>query len=358
MKQIFTLTTIVFVLVFSPKANSQNVSEDFATSAEVTALANSCWTFNNFNFSSDGTMQSQLGTTSELITPELQIPSSLTVSFSYNTVASNSGSKTLKIFISINGVETFLENINLNSDPSGTFTTAVPYTNANTPGNNINGSRKLIFRVNDNASVKFDNLSINAPYTYAGGCAFASIPLPVQLISFNGSLVNNKVQLKWFVAENELGDRFEIEKSADGRNFSTIGYVLPLSKNGTQDYLFNEGIELNGAGYYRLKIVNKSGAIVQSNIVVLKNDKASTASSLVVLKSKGSSVSFNYTSSVNGVYHVNVFSVTGAKILTSSITMQKGLNATSLEANRLMSNGIYVLEVTNGTDRSVTKFIK
>jgi hypothetical protein len=38
--------------------------------------------------------------------------------------------------------------------------------------------------------------------------------------------------------------------------------------------------------------------------------------------------------------------------------MQKGLNATSLEANRLMSNGIYVLEVTNGTDRSVTKFIK
>lgn len=362
MKQIFTLTTIVFVLVFSTKANSQNVNEGFETPAEVTNLQNSCWTFNNFNYSNSlpligsGSEISQLGTLSEIITPELQIPSSLSISFSYSTVATTGGSKTLKILLDINGVETILESINLASAPSGNFSGV--YTNANTPGNNINGSRKLIFRVTSNASVKFDGLNVNAPYTYAGGCAFASIPLPVQLISFNGSLLNNKVQLKWFVAENELGDRFEIEKSNDGRNFSTIGYVLPINNNGTQDYMFNEAIELTGAGYYRLKIVNKSGAVVQSNIVVLKNDKVSTASSLTVLKSKGTSVSFNYTSSTNGTYNVNVFSLTGAKILSTSITMQKGLNATSLEANRLMSNGIYILEVTNGTDRSVTKFIK
>ena len=120
MKQIFTLLTIALLTGTSFKANSQNINEGFNTSTEVTALANSCWTFNTFNFSTSspiadaGSLVSQLGTLSEIITPELQIPSTLTVSFSYNTVASTGGSKTLKILLDINGVETILETINLN----------------------------------------------------------------------------------------------------------------------------------------------------------------------------------------------------------------------------------------------------
>lgn len=364
MKTIFTLLTIAFVVLFSTKVNSQNVSEGFESSTEVNNLISSCWTFNTFNFSNSpapianaGNMVSQLGVLSEIITPELQIPASLLISFKYNTIATSGGSKTLKIFLLINGVETHLETINLNSNPSGTFTPAA-YTNANTPGNNINGNRKIIFRVTANASIQFDDLIINAPYNNPGGCPPAMIPLPVQLISFNGSLLNNKVQLKWFVAENELGDRFEIEKSSDGKNFTGIGYVLPTSKTGTQDYMFNEGIELTGAGYYRLKIVNKSGAIVYSNIVVLKNDKASITNNLVVLQNRGASITFNYSTSKAGIYHVNVYNVSGAKMFATSINMQKGMNAASLKANGLISSGVYVLEVTNGFDRSIIKFLK
>ena len=362
MKQIFTLLTIAFVLVFSTKANSQNINQGFETAAEVNTLATSCWTFNNFNFTTSspitgtGSEVSQLGTLSELITPELQIPSSLSINFSYNTVATSGGSKTLKILLDINGVETLLETININSDPSGNF--SATYTNANTPGNNINGSRKVIFRVTANASIKFDDLAINAPYTYAGGCAFQSIPLPIQLISFNASLVNNKAQLKWFVAENETGNRFEIEKSTDGTNFTGIGIVLLTSKTGTQDYAFNEGVELTGAGFYRLKIVNKTGAITYSNIVVLKNDKTNIANTLTVLQNKGAEVTFNYTTLKEGTYNVNVYNVNGARMFATSITMQKGMNAASLKAGGLVSSGLYVLEVTNGSERSITKFLK
>ena len=362
MKQIFTLLTIAFVSVFSTKANSQNINEGFETAAEVTNLINSCWTFNNFNYSNSspitgsGSAVSQLGTLSELVTPELQIPSTLSIAFSYNTVASNTGSKTLKVLLDINGVETILETINLNSATSGNFTAS--YTNANTPGNNINGSRKVIFRTTSNVSVQIDDLSINAPYTYASGCAFANIPLPIQLISFNGSLVNNKVQLKWFVAENETGSLFEIEKSSDGSNYKSIGIVVLTSKIGTQDYAFNEGIELSGAGYYRLKIVNKNGSVVYSNIVVLKNEQSSTVNSLLVLQNKGAEVTFNYATAKEGIYNVNVYNVNGAKMFATSITMQRGMNAASLRANGLISSGVYVLEVTNGLERSITKFLK
>src|SRR5215213_1614203 len=124
MKQIFTLLT---ALSLTAAASAQNINEGFNTSAEVTTLVTSCWNFNSVNFSTSspitgaGSVVSQLGVASEIITPELQIPSTLTVSFNYNTVASVGGSKTLKILLDINGVETILESINLNSTPSGNF---------------------------------------------------------------------------------------------------------------------------------------------------------------------------------------------------------------------------------------------
>src|SRR3989337_1535724 len=119
MKQIFTLLTAFFLTsAFSLKANSQNINESFESPAEVTNLVTSCWTLNNFNYTNasplvgtGGSVVSTQGAPAEIITPELQIPSSLNISFSYNTVTSTGGSKTLKIFVSNNGVETILGTI-------------------------------------------------------------------------------------------------------------------------------------------------------------------------------------------------------------------------------------------------------
>jgi len=38
--------------------------------------------------------------------------------------------------------------------------------------------------------------------------------------------------------------------------------------------------------------------------------------------------------------------------------MQSGFNTASLKVDGLISSGVYVLEVTNGTDRNSTRFIK
>src|SRR5215203_2120666 len=107
MKQIFTLlTALSLTSVFSLKANSQNINEGFNTSTEVINLATSCWTFNTVNFSTaspvtgSGSIVSQLGIASEIITPELVMPSSsLTISFNYSVVATAPGVKKLQILL-------------------------------------------------------------------------------------------------------------------------------------------------------------------------------------------------------------------------------------------------------------------
>lgn len=363
MKQFFTLSTLVILSLFSSKAISQNVNEGFETPSEVAGLVSSCWTFNGFNYSNvapltnTGSMLSPIGTLSEIITPELQIPSTLTISFKYSTISSVSGEKKLQIFLMIGAVKTKIEMFNLTGGTaSGTYSAS--FTSANTPGQNINGSRKVIIEVSENTSVKIDQLVINAPYTYAGGCAFENITLPLRLLGFQGSLTANKAQLKWSVAENETGDHFEVEKSSDGRNFSTIATVFTTSKAGTDNYTFNEGSELSGTAYYRLKMVNKNGSVSQSRIIVLKNEKAETTNSLVVAKTAGASVTFNYASSKTELYHVNVYNVNGAKLFATGINMQKGNNAASINVDGMASSGVYVLEVVSGGERSITKFLK
>jgi hypothetical protein len=89
MKQIFTLLTIALLTGTAFKANSQNIFEHFESSAEVTNLQASCWTFTNFGFTStspivgSGSVISDKMFISEIITPELVMTSSLTVSLKY-----------------------------------------------------------------------------------------------------------------------------------------------------------------------------------------------------------------------------------------------------------------------------------
>jgi hypothetical protein len=361
MKQIFTLLTALFLTsAFSLKANSQNINEGFNSSTEVTALVNSCWTFNTFNFSTSspiadaGSMVSQLGSPSEIITPELQIPSTLTVSFSYNTVTSTGGSKTLKILLDINGVETILETINLNPDPSGNFTAS--YTNANTPGNNIYGSRKLIFRVTANASVKFDALSINAPYTYAGGCSFTNIPLPIKLLNFQAALSKDQAQLNWMVDDNQTGDYFEVERSADGKNFSTVAIVSTTATQGNETYQYKETAQTTA--YYRLRIVNKDKSTSYSKILLIKSQTESANTMSLLQNPVQETLTFSFTSATNANNEVAVYNLVGAKVYAEKILAQKGKNSVSVKLNSYLSAGTYILEVRNANERSIAKFIK
>ena len=55
--------------------------------------------------------------------------------------------------------------------------------------------------------------------------------LPVHLISFQGNMnKNNKVTLNWTVADNEIANNFEVERSFNGRDFTTVGVVFASEK--------------------------------------------------------------------------------------------------------------------------------
>jgi hypothetical protein len=95
--------------------------------------------------------------------------------------------------------------------------------------------------------------------------------LPVEFISFKGNLNNNKVFLQWVIDKNETADRFDVERSVDGINFTMAALVFTSEKTGSESYVFYEYLNNTNKIYYRLKMYDKSKAINYSKILVFQN---------------------------------------------------------------------------------------
>jgi len=105
-------------------------------------------------------------------------------------------------------------------------------------------------------------------------------PLPVDLVDFSASEQNESVLLKWRTATELNFDRFELERSPNSRDFEKIASQKSRADNGGgASYLYLDELPLrNQNNYYRLKVIDKDGSFVYTNIqTVYFNDIAPTA---------------------------------------------------------------------------------
>ena len=94
-------------------------------------------------------------------------------------------------------------------------------------------------------------------------------PLPVTFAAFTGRQVGNSVVLDWATLSEKDNDYFEIERSLDGVNFVTIGYVGGAGDSDRRiDYTFSDNAPEQGRLYYRLSQVDFDGTRVYADKVV------------------------------------------------------------------------------------------
>ena len=99
-----------------------------------------------------------------------------------------------------------------------------------------------------------------------------SITLPLNFISFNAAKQGNSVLLNW-ITENAVNtSHFEIERSSDGRTFTSIGGISSTNQSGRNEYRFTDHLPLPDVNYYRLKQVDINGQYVYSRTakIILK----------------------------------------------------------------------------------------
>jgi parallel beta-helix repeat protein len=99
-----------------------------------------------------------------------------------------------------------------------------------------------------------------------GAYEYSSLSLPVQLISFSGTLYNGVANLQWQTDIESNFHYFDVEKSTDGSLFKSLGKVM--AKGNFSHYTFSTPQQEPGA-YYRLKMVDIDGRSVNSRIIRL-----------------------------------------------------------------------------------------
>lgn len=92
-------------------------------------------------------------------------------------------------------------------------------------------------------------------------------PLPVILSSFKVYSENLKANLFWTTTQEKNSERFDIERSQDGKQWEQIGSVSSAFESSEkQNYRFTDSSPKDGTNYYRLKMVDKDQSFTHSNM--------------------------------------------------------------------------------------------
>lgn len=118
---------------------------------------------------------------------------------------------------------------------------------------------------------KADDIRIyNGALSAAAVSALYAVTLPVHLQNFSVTDNNGAALLTWATQDETDFSRYEIERSHDGINFSSVTQVAARSANGRNDYSLSDAVTKGNTYYYRLKMVDKDGTFTYSNVVKYK----------------------------------------------------------------------------------------
>jgi hypothetical protein len=371
MKTIFTLCSLLTLSLFANNSFAQ-INENFENGAAP--LEANCWQLTSMMYATspsgyvingNGSAYSEPPVSSSdlriMRTPYLNFGSSVDVSFVYRLSGNLNGQATrfikLDLVNSAGVVVQTLDSINI----SNAATSSISY--SHTFAVNIPGVYRFSLTMGGKTGAgsvrtSIDDLNVNAALI---GCDPLEINklLPVHLISFQGNMnKNNKVTLNWTVADNEIANDFEIERSFNGRDFTTVGVVFASEKMGTENYMYYETTSGTDKVMYRLKMIDKNREVNYSRILIFQLKSTTTNNIKIIGNPVNDKLTFSYTSPAAQMVDVKVYDMSGRMVVNNKINSLEGNNVISLPLSSTFKAGMYVVEVNNGIELQSSKFVK
>jgi Secretion system C-terminal sorting domain len=119
---------------------------------------------------------------------------------------------------------------------------------------------------------KCANPSVFGPATLSSAGTTGANTLPVVLVGFTAILNSDRsVALTWNTEMEVNSSHFDIERSADGTVWNSIGMVAAAGNSSTETtYSYTDASPLPGTNYYRLKMVDLDNNYGYTNITVIR----------------------------------------------------------------------------------------
>lgn len=168
--------------------------------------------------------------------------------------------------------------------------------------------------------------------------------LPIKLTSFSGKQVKDQNNLQWQANSTEDKEHFLVEKSTDGRNFTTLANI-PVKGIGDFSYSFNDNA--TGKTFYRLKLVDATGKFNYSQIVFLDAKAGSELVQKIYPVPARQVLNTQLHSSKDAKATVILTDMSGRVVVNNTYSLMQGMNNCAIDVQRLKA-GMYILKIVTG----------
>jgi len=179
------------------------------------------------------------------------------------------------------------------------------------------------------------------------------ITLPVTLSEFTTMKQNNSTQFSWTtLTENNTG-YFEIQRSLNGSEFSTICTMQATGNSSIQKtYKTTDLQPVKGRNYYRLKMVDKDGKTTYSQIRLVIFEKKGIEVNIYPVPAKNL---INVISNFSGnLLFIRITDINGKQV----IQFQRANSAILQIPINTFQAGTYVLTISDGVELVKKKIVK
>jgi len=193
---------------------------------------------------------------------------------------------------------------------------------------------------------------------YSDYTCTGSIILPLTIKSFSASKQAKGNLLEWVTLTEINVKRFDIERSSDGINYNSIGYIDAKGNLSTvsSSYSFIDGTPVNGINYYRLHVWDKDGKAMYSEVRTINNFKPFTAQ---IIPNPVSNNKLNLTINSGDEIQVqlSIINTHGKTLKTEKLFISPGISTKQINLPA-MANGIYYLKIISTKGQTSLKFVK
>ncbi|MCE7068118.1 T9SS type A sorting domain-containing protein [Dyadobacter sp. CY326] len=170
--------------------------------------------------------------------------------------------------------------------------------------------------------------------------------LPVNLTSFDLSNEGSMVNLTWATTAETNSERFDVQRSANGKEWKTIQTVAARGEsNSIAEYLAVDSEPFEGNNFYRLHMIDKDGTSAYSRVRSVKLENVATS----IYPNPVSEELTIKAADWSKIANVKIFGSDGEVVYRSSGKPSSNVNV------RNFRNGIYVVRLTN-TNGSETAY--
>jgi len=178
----------------------------------------------------------------------------------------------------------------------------------------------------------------------------ADIILPVKILNFRAFQKGNAVKIDWS-SSNELNvDRYIVERSTNGINFSVLKPVKAFNNSNFSNYSIIDSFPVSGNNFYRLKIIDKNGRVNYTRVENVHINNKMPSITIYPNPVANKLVHLQFSDLPAGKFHFIIYDAIGQCVFNKIVEHAGGASIESLALPFTIKTGNYVIKIFDETN--------